>query len=40
MKETHLFLSTDVKGLPMQEVRVMGQKLAGPLLQDEAELLE
>lgn len=39
MKESHLFLRIDVKSFPTQDVRAIGLKLAGSLLQLETEVL-
>lgn len=39
MKESHLFLGMDVNSFPIQDVRAIGLKLAGSLLQVEAEAL-
>ena len=37
MKESHLVLRMEVNSFPMQEVRAIGLKLAGSLLQVEAD---
>ena len=39
MKESHLFLRTEVNTFPMQEVRAIGLKFAGLLGQFEADFL-